>query len=309
MTAKILVTGGSGLLGNALKEVCPEAIYTTRKDSDLTDLCQVRNLFKKIQPQIVLHLAAKVAGVKTNAEKIADMYTVNTQINTNVLNVAQEFKVKKLVAVLSNCVFQEKPPHPPTEKDIHTQMPFRGHMGYGYAKRMLDLQIHLLHEQYGCNFTSITPVTIFGPFDNWNFNEGHVVGALINKCYTAKIKNQPFTIWGSGQAIRQFIYSYDVARVLMRVLKDYNNTETIIVAEKEGTAIRTLAELIAKIMNFEGHIVYDTTQPEGESIRVLDQSKFNNLFPDFKFTPIEDALKSTIQWYLKNHERILTNVH
>lgn len=302
MSVELLVTGGSGLVGCALREIVPEATFLNRKDSDLTDLCKVRNLFEQFKPKKIIHCAAEVGGVKRNAEKNADMFTLNVQINTNVLNVAQQCKAEKLVTVLSNCVFQEHPEKPPTEKEIHKQMPFHGHLGYGYAKRMLDLQIHLLREQYGCNFTSITPVTIFGPNDNWDLNESHVVGSLIHKCFLAKKNGTPLELWGSGKAVRQFVYSLDVARILMEVLEKYDDPSTIIVAPEKGIAIRTLAETVVKLMNFPGPIAFDQSKPEGESVRVLDSSKFRSLFPDFKFTPLETALKSTIEWFEKNYK-------
>ena len=119
MPSETLVTGGGGLVGTALKKIYPQAAYLTRQDGDLRDLCKVREIFTRFGPRNVIHLAAKVAGVKTNSEKNADMFTLNAQINTNVLNVAQEVGVQKLVTVLSNCVFQENPEKPPTEKDIH----------------------------------------------------------------------------------------------------------------------------------------------------------------------------------------------
>ena len=300
----LLVTGGGGLFGYALKEICPRAAYVSSRDYDLTDNCRVQAMFEKFRPEKVIHLAAKVAGVKTNAEKIADMFTVNAQINTNVLAAAQAFGVRKLVAVLSNCVFKEHPEAPPTEKDIHKDMPYHGHLGYGYAKRMLDLQIHLLHKQYGCKFTSVTPVTIFGPNDNWKIGEGHVVGSLIHKCYLAKKTNAPFEIWGSGNAVRQFIYSHDMARILLETLDKYDGQETIIIAPDGGTSIRTLAETIAKAMDFRGNMVFEKDKPEGESVRVLNNAKFKSLFPDFKFTPLEDALRSTVRWFQDNYSRM-----
>ncbi len=302
--ANVLITGGNGLVGSALREIFPEALYTNRHDADLTDLCQVRKLFKKFRPRKVIHLAAKVAGVKTNAEKNADMFTLNTQINTNVLETAKEFKVKKLVAVLSNCVFQVNPPHPPTENQIHLNTPYQGHLGYGYAKRMLDIQIHLLRQQYGCNFTSITPVTIFGPNDNWNFNDSHVVGSLIHKCYLAKKNKTALEVWGSGKAVRQFVFSKDVARILLKVLDEHDQPETIIIAADEGFTIARLTKIVTKVMDFKGPIHFDTTKPEGELVRVLNNGKFKALFPNFHFVPLEKALRSTAQWFLANIENL-----
>lgn len=292
------------MVGSALKTILPSATYLSSKDGDLTDLCQVRALFKKHQPKEVIHLAAKVGGVKTNAEKNADMLTINAQINTNVLSVARESGVQKLVAVSSNCVFDAHPPKPPVEADVFSGMPFHGHVGYGFAKRMLELQIRLLREQYDSKFTSVMPVTIIGPHDNWNFNESHVGGSLIHKCYLAKKNGTPMKVWGSGRAVRQFVYALDVARIILEVLKKYDDPETVIIAPDDGISIKTLAETIAKAMNFKGAIEFDTSQPEGESKRVLDGSKLRRLFPDFKFASLEESLKPTVEWFEKNYETI-----
>ncbi|OGR56433.1 MAG: hypothetical protein A3I11_02080 [Elusimicrobia bacterium RIFCSPLOWO2_02_FULL_39_32] len=301
MSSSVLVTGGNGLIGNALKKILPDAIYITRKDGDFTDICQVKKIFKKVRPVTVFHLAAKVAGVKTNAEKNAEMLAVNVQINTNVLSMAREFGVQKLVTLLSTCAFRERPENPPSEKDVHVGMPYAGNLGYGSAKRLLDLQIGLLKQQYGCNFTSITPATVFGPFDNWDINDGHVMAALIHKCYLAKRNNEPFHIWGSGAAVRQFIFSYDVAHILFEVLKNYNDSETLIVSPMEGISIRELVEMITQVMDFKGPVIYDQTKPEGAAARLLNNAKFKTLFPNFKFTPLKDALQTTVQWFVENY--------
>ncbi len=298
--SNLLVTGGTGLVGTALRELAPEAVYVSRKDADLTDLSQVRALFKKFEPSQVIHLAAKVGGVRRNAEQNADMLAVNVQINANVLSVAQEFKVQKLVGLLSSCTFQENPPRPPTEKDTQKGTPYHGHAGYAFSKRLLDLQIHLLHEQYGSRFTSILPVTIFGPGGNWDLQGSHVCEALICKCTLAQKNRTPLEVWGSGKAVRQFVYSGDVARVILEVLKNYDDPETIIVTPDQGITIKALAERIAKTMEFKGPIRYDASQPEGQRKKVLNGAKFKKVFPKFKFTPWEDALRSTADWF-KNH--------
>lgn len=300
MSPNILVTGGDGLVASALKKILPKALYATRKDADLTDSCQARLLFKKYKPKAVIHLAAKVAGVKTNADRNADMFTENVQINTNVLAAAQEYGVEKLVTALSNCVFRENPPAPPTEKEIYEGLPYAGHAGYGFAKRALDLQIQLLRRQYGSRFTSIMPVTLFGPNDNWDPRESHVAGSLIRKCFLAKKEGKPLEVWGSGRAVRQFVYSRDVARFLTEVLENYDDPETIIVAPNEGITIKELAEAVAKAFDFKGKIVYDASKPEGELKRVLNGSKLKKLFPRFEFTPMEKALKETVDWYVEH---------
>lgn len=297
---QLLVTGGNGLVGNALKTLCPNAIFLNRHDADLLELEQTRNVFSKYKPQKVIHLAAKVAGVKTNAEKNADMFAENISINTNVLRAAQENDVQKLVAVLSNCVFDENSTEMLQEKNLHIGVPYHGHRGYGYAKRMMDVQIHLLKQQYGSNFTSITPSTIFGPNDNWDIQDSHVVGALIHKCYLAKLEGRRFEVWGSGNAVRQFIYSVDVGKALLSVLETYDKPDTLIVAPNPPITIRTLALTIARLLDFKGEIYFNDQQLEGQIKRTLDSTPFLSLYPEFKTTAFEEALKTTLAWFIKN---------
>lgn len=301
MRSPPLVTGGSGLLGSALKELNPQAIFLNSQDGDLKDPCQVENIFKKYRPQKVLHLAARVGGVKSNALYSADYYSDNVLMNTNVLNTAQKHGVKKLISVLSSCAFPTFEDRPTTEKDLFELKPFSGNLGYGYAKRMLALHTKLLREQYGCDYSTITPVTLFGPNDNFSLEEGHVVGALIHKCYLAKKENKPFEVWGSGESIRQFVYSFDVAKILLKLLNDTNSLkgDTLIVNMDSGITIKELAQMITKVIQFEGPLVFNKNFPEGNKKRVLESLYFGNYFSDFKFTNMEQALSQTVKWFIK----------
>ena len=306
MHTEILVTGGGGLLGHAFKKICPDAAYLTRQDGDLTDLCQVRRLFEEFRPKRVLHLAAEVGGVKKNSLKNADLFATNVLINTNVLNLACEFGVSRLISVLSSCVFQPNPTRPSTEDDLHAGLPFEGNLGYGYAKRMLDIHTKLLWERHGCKFSTILPVTMYGPNDNWDLEEGHVVGALIHKCFLSKQQNRPLEVWGNGKAVRQFIYSSDVARVLLEAMDSFTGPETVIVAPDQGIAISDLARLIARGMKFDGPIVFNTSMPEGQRVKVIRSLNFSSYFTDFTFTSPEEGLRATIEWFCDHYASIGT---
>lgn len=303
MSADILVTGGTGLLGYALREICPEAVFLSRKDGDLTELSEVRRLFNKHQPRNVIHLAAKVGGVKMNAEKNADMFSENILINTNVLKAAQESGVQKLVGLLSSCIFQNECVRPYTSADVHAGQPYFGHIGYASSKRMMDLQIHLLNKQYGAKYTTITPATLIGPNDNFNLDDSHVASALIQKCHTAKQTGTALEVWGSGRAVRQMMFSYDAARILLEVLKKYDDPDTLISVPDDGVTVKDLAETIARVLEFRGPIRFDTSKPEGQLIRVMDGSKFRKTFPDFKFTALDETIRKTYDWFLKHIDR------
>ena len=308
MSTELLITGGGGLLGSALKKLCPQAVFLTRQDGDLTDLYEVKRIFETFRPKYVLHLAAQVGGVKRNATENADLFAANVQINTNVLSVAQQLGVSRLVSVLSSCSFQFYADRPSTEEDIHVGLPFRGNLGYGYAKRMLDIQTKLLAEQYDCQFSTITPVSIYGPQDNWDLEEGHVIGSLIHKCFLAKQHHKALEVWGSGEAVRQFVFAEDVARVLLKALDSFNGPDTVIVAPDSGVKIAELARLIARVMKFDGSIVFNPAMPEGERIRVMQSHRFSRHFPEFAFTSLEEGLSVTTEWFNRRRQNKMVEI-
>lgn len=298
MTTDLLVTGGSGMLGSALKALRPDAGFLSRGDGDLTDISQVRAIFRKHRPERVLHLAAKVGGVKQNALKNADFFTENVQINTNVLSVARETGVSRLISVLSTCAFPVFSDRASRESDLHSGMPFEGNLGYGCSKRMLDVHTCLLEKQYGCCFSTIAPVTMYGPRDNFDLEEGHVIGALIHKCCLRGRDGRELEVWGSGSAVRQFVYCGDVARILLESLERHDGPETTIVAADGGVTIRRLVESIVEVMGFDGKVVFNHGQPEGQLVKVVESESFSRRFPGFQFTPLKEGLSRTAEWFL-----------
>jgi GDP-L-fucose synthase len=303
MYSKILVTGGTGLLGYALKQLCPQAIFVGSRDYDLTDACEARRLFETIRPDAVIHLAAKVGGVSQNAKCNADFFTINAQINANVLSAVAKYGVSRIISLLSTCAFPATD-QTLTDEDLHKSLPFDGHLGYGFSKRMLDIHSRLLYQQYKIQASTFAPVTLYGPHDNWNPEEGHVLGALIYKCFQAKQNGSALEVWGTGKAIRQFIFSLDVARILLRSLEQYSGPETVLITPDEGISIQNLAQAIAKAMDFKGPIIFDTKKPEGQSVRRLVSKKFSEYFPDFHFTSLEDGLQQTVAWYEENEAQL-----
>ncbi len=306
---KVLVTGGDGFLAHAVREILPDAVFATRRDGDLTQLAETEKLFDKIKPQAVLHLAAEVGGVKMNAERNADMFALNAQLNVNVLQAAQKRRTPKLFSILSSCAYPETAGAVMSEDDLHSGMPFAGNLGYGFSKRMLDLQTRMVREQDKLNWFTITPVTMFGPHDDFSLETGHVAGALMRKCFSAKKNGAPLEVWGTGKAVRQFVYVRDVARLLVQILSSARAPEAgnVIMAPDDGISIGQLAEDIAHAFDFKGPIKFDTSKPEGQMVRVIKSKHFRELFPDFKFTPREQALKATAEWFEKNQDKIPTS--
>jgi len=299
--SKLLVTGATGLLGHAVQVICPGASYVSSRDYDLRDRQQVEAMFEKYQPKHVLHLAACVGGVKHNAEHNADLFTNNLLINTHVLNCAREAKVDRLIGVISTCAFQIYDNQISTEKDLHVGLPFHGNLGYGYSKRTLDIQTQLLNEQYGCRFSTIAPVTLYGPYDNCDLENSHVLSALIHKCYLAKKNKTALQVWGSGKAVRQFVFAPDIARLLIAQIDKFDGPQTTVIAPDDGISIGELAKLVAKTMRFDGKIEFDTSKPEGILKRVVKSEKNPSWLRDFKFTSFEKGLKKTMDWFV-SHE-------
>lgn len=300
MAVDLLVTGAGGLIGSSLRKLCPTGVFVTRRDCDLRDLSRVTALFRDMQPARVLHLAGLVGGVRSNADHNADLFTDNVLINTNVLNSAQRKGVSRLVSVLASCAFAVFPDRPSTEEDLHVGMPFEGNLGYGCSKRMLDVHTKLLWQQYGCRFSTIAPVTMYGPNDNFDLEHGHVIGALIHKVIRAKERGEALVVWGSGQAIRQFVYVDDVARLLLRSVDSFRGPETVIIAPDSGLRIRELVDKLVSLAHFDGPVVFDRSQPEGVRIKRLQSMRFAERFPAFGFTPIEEGLATTLEWFIKH---------
>lgn len=297
----LLVTGGSGLLGSAVQRVCPDARFVSSHDCDLTDSRQTFALFERARPARVIHLAGLVGGVKFNAAHNADMLGVNLRINANVLTAAQHFGVERLVAVLSSCAFRIPPDRPATEDELHEGLPYEGNLGYGVSKRILDLHCKLLWQQHGCRFSTITPVTMYGPQDNFNLDDGHAVASLIHRCVLAKRRGAPLVVWGTGLAVRQFVFASDVARVLLRELDLFDGPETTIVAPDAGLTVADLVTQIARVLEFAGPVDF-SGDLEGQRVKVLASHRFDTRHPGFEFTPLAQGLAQTVRWFVESLE-------
>lgn len=306
MRTEILVTGGSGLLGHALRQELPEAVFLSSRDGDLRNHASAEQIFAQHQPRIVIHLAAQVAGVKKNAASNADLFSDNILINTHVLSLAARFGAERVIGVLSTCAYPFFENSPTQESDLHSStLPFAGNLGYGYAKRALDIHTKLIAEQYGIRASTITPVTMFGTHDNWDLENGHVIASLIHRCFLAKQNGSPLSVWGSGRAVRQFVFAPDVARIVRSLTARYDGPETLIVAPDGGMTIRDLAALVAGKMNFTGPIVFDDSQPEGQVKKTVRSSKFAIRFPGFEFTTLSSGLEQTVAWFERHQPSCL----
>ncbi|RXG73237.1 GDP-L-fucose synthase, partial [Armadillidium vulgare] len=264
---------------------------------------QTRAIFTKYQPTHVVHLAAMVGGLFRNMKYNCDFYRNNMSMNDNILEMSKEFKVKKLVSCLSTCIFPDKTTYPIDETMIHNGPPHSSNIGYSYAKRMLDVANHLYHEQYDCHFTSVIPTNIFGPHDNFNIDDGHVIPGMIHKIFNAERDKTPFVVWGSGKPLRQFIYSLDLARLFVWVVREYEEIDPIILSvdEKDEVSIKELAEMIVKAFKFEGEVIFDSDKADGQYKKTANNAKLRKYLPSFEFTPLEKAIKDTVDWFKDNY--------
>lgn len=298
MTGPLLVTGGSGLLGQAVRRLRPEAVYLSSQEGDLRDRSVAERLMRSVRPGQILHLAGVVGGVKANAADNARFLEDNILINTAVLSAARRLQVPRLTAMLSSCAFPFYAERSTTESDLQSARPYDGNAGYAHAKRTLDLQITLAANEAGLAWNSLTPVTMYGPHDFFDLESGHVVGALIRRCHDAQAYGTPFTVWGTGRAVRQFVYVEDVAHVALRALAGTWGPGTTIVTPDEGISIAHLARTIGQVMNYSGPIVFDATQPEGMLVKRLRSITFKERFPGNRFTSLADGLTETVRWFL-----------
>jgi len=298
MVNKILVTGGNGLVGSEF--IGDQYFKPSSKQYDLIDKDQTYRLMLKGFDGII-HCAAKVGGVGANMNYKGEFFYNNIMMNTNVIEGARLSGVKNLVAFLSTCVFPDKVDYPLTEKKIHLGEPHFSNNAYAYAKRMTDVQIRAYNEQYGLNYKSVIPTNIYGPNDNYDLENGHVLPALIHKCYLARENKTPLTIWGSGKPLREFIFSQDVAKLTEWVLHNYNENEPIILSTSEEVSINDVVGIIVELMNFKGDVIFDSSKPDGQFRKPSDNSKIKNYLPKFQFTPLYTGLKETIEYFEKNY--------
>ena len=298
MEKKVLITGGSGMVGSAMES----SIKLTREYCDLTNPRQTNSLFKAIKPDGIIHCAGKVGGIGGNSNYKGEYFYDNIMINTNVIEAARQAGTKNLLTFLSTCVFPDSVKYPLTVDQVHLGEPHESNYPYAYAKRMADVQIRAYREQYDLNYTSIIPSNIYGPNDNFNLDHGHVMPMLIHKLYLAKKNKTDFTVWGSGKPLREFIYSKDIAKIAEWALFNYEGTEPLIVSGDEEISIKDLVGLLVDEFKFKGKVKFDKTKPDGQLRKPSDNSKIKELLPDFEYTPFEQGIKETVNWFKENYE-------
>ena len=306
---RILITGGAGFLGRHLvarlqRHGCKRLVVPRSRDYDLTHESAIRRLFAEHRPQVVLHLAAQVGGIGANRRNPGSFLYNNLIMGTQLAEVSRQAGVEKFLAVGTVCCYPKFTPVPFREDDLWNGYPEETNAPYGLAKKLLMVQLQAYRQQYGFNGVNLLVVNLFGPGDNFDLENSHVIPALIRKFVEAKDRGEPsVTLWGTGRASREFLYVEDAARAIHRAAEVVETSDPINVGSGREISIAELAALIAAKVGFAGEIRYDPDKPDGQPRRCLDVTRARQLFGFEATTPLSDGLDRTIAWYLANRER------
>lgn len=304
---KILVTGGTGLVGQAMQQISPdyhehEFIFMGSGDCDLLDFPRTVHTLVHLNPEVVIHLAANVGGLFKNMNQKLSMFEDNLQMNINMVRACHAAGTRQFVGMLSTCIFPDKTSYPIDETMLHEGPPHQSNDAYAYAKRMLHVHCEISNEYRETSHACMIPTNIYGEYDNYNLQDSHVIPALIHKCYLAKEKQQDFIVSGSGEPLRQFVYAPDLARAIVELLPYTDSNSTIIAMPDETEySIGDVARMIAREFDYESRLKFDTTQSDGQYKKTASNRLFKQLLPKFNHTSIEHGLKSTVKHFINNY--------
>lgn len=303
--SKIYIAGHRGLVGSAIvknlqNKYYNNLIFKTRQKLDLLDDISVAKFFKKEKPEYIFLAAAKVGGIMANNNHPAEFIYQNLKIQNNIIHNAYLYKTKKLLFLGSSCIYPKMALQPIKEKYLSTGKLEPTNKAYAIAKIAGIEMCQSYNKQYGTNFISVMPTNLYGPNDNFNLKNSHVLPALIKKFHEAKIDNKKETIiWGTGKPKREFLYIDDLADACVFLMKNYNNSEIINIGTGEDLSIKKLAETIKEITGFKGKIKWDTSKPDGTPRKLLDVSMLHNLGWKHKIS-LKKGIKTTYEWYKNN---------
>jgi GDP-L-fucose synthase len=281
--SKIYVAGHRGLVGSAIvrklqKEGYENLLLRTSSEVDLRNQQEVKGFFEAEKPEYVFMAAAKVGGINANNTYPADFIYDNLCIQNNVIHESYRNEVKKLLFLGSSCIYPKNAAQPIKEEYLLSGYLEPTNDAYAIAKIAGIKLCQSYHKQYGCNFISAMPTNLYGPGDNYDLKNSHVLPALLRKFHEAKLNHEPtVTVWGTGKPRREFLHADDLADACLFLMRNYNDPEIINIGVGKDISIGEMAEMIKKITGYEGEIVFDTSMPDGTFRKLLDVSKLNAL--------------------------------
>jgi len=299
--ARIFVAGHRGLVGSSIvrhlqSEGFKNLLLANRQELDLTDQAAVRSWFEKEKPEYVFLAAAKVGGILANRDRKADFIRENLQIQTNVIHESWRAGVKKLLFLGSSCIYPRDCPQPIKEEYLMTGSLEKTHDAYATAKIAGIMMCQSYNAQYGTDFISVMPTNLYGPGDNFDLLNSHVLPAMLRKFHDAKIwGDKSVDLWGTGSPKWEFLYVDDLAGAVVHLIKTYSGSEIVNIGTGEDVTIKELAETIKKIVGYEGEIIWDSSKPDGTPRKLLDVGKLHGLGWHHKKS-LEDGIKDTYGW-------------
>lgn len=309
---RILVTGGYGMVGKSLQKLVKfnltndhEYFFMSRKECDLREENKVDELFEQFRPDIVIHLASCVGGLYENMNNNYKYLTENTRIHLNVVDCCDKYGVKRLINILSTCIFpNENVTYPLTSDQLHNGLPHESNIGYAYSKRILHVASGLLQKKNkNINIVNITPTNLYGENDNYNLESAHVVPALINKMYIAKKNDTIFEVRGAGNAKRQLLYVDDLSQVIMRFvdmeLEEKEISVIVSPPEREEKQIKELVEILCEIYEYDKEKVkYNKSYDEGQGKKTTNEKEIAE-YMQVEWTELKEGLRRTIASFIR----------
>ena len=305
--SKIYVAGHRGLVGSAIMRRLKRAgyehvMFRTRAELDLTRQASVEAFFEKERPDYIFLAAAKVGGILANASFPADFIYENLVMETNIIHAAHLYDAKKLLFLGSSCIYPKHCPQPMREEHLLSGYLEPSNEAYAVAKIAGIKLCQSYNRQYGAHFISLMPTNLYGPDDNFDLETSHVLPALIRKFHEAKSAGNAFVeIWGTGNPRREFLYVDDLADACLFLMNHYEETQIVNVGVGKDLTVRDLAEMVAKVLQFQGEIRFNPAKPDGTPLKLLDISKLTALGWQAKM-PLEEGIKNTYNWYVSRQQ-------
>ena len=306
LDAKIYVAGHRGLVGSAIVRNLEDKgykniIYRTHKELDLTNQEAVRRFFEEEKPEYVFLAAAKVGGIHANNTYPADFIYDNLMIQNNVIKAAHDFEVKKLLFLGSTCIYPKMAPQPIKEEYLLTGSLEETNEAYAVAKIAGLEMCKFFKRQYGDNFISCMPTNLYGPNDNFDLKNSHVLPALIRKFHEAKVNdNDVVEVWGTGTPLREFLYVDDMADACVFLMENYDGEQHVNIGTGEEVSIRELAETVKEVVGFDGELVFNTEMPDGTPRKLTTVDKLHGLGWKHKVS-LDKGIRLAYNWFLENY--------